>query len=76
MLGDMFTPFAFPFEIDSRQCYVQFGDRVMPETIIGQSSESGNLVQAGCQGLVTGVEYNGTRPVITIFVMPDQLPWL
>ena len=71
MQSDIIAPFAIPFEIDA-SCYsVRIGDRVSPKTIIGEDFATGDVVQAGCYGQVTGVAYSGGSPILTIFVQPD-----
>jgi len=71
MPSDLISPFAIPFEVDASRYSVRIGDRVSPQTIIGEDFATGNMVQAGCHGRVIGVAYSGGSPILTIFVQPD-----
>jgi hypothetical protein len=74
MQNDQVAPFAIPFEIDANCHSVRIGDRVSPQTVIGEDFETGDVIQAGCYGQVTGMAYSGGSPVLTIFVQPDATP--
>lgn len=72
MIGNLITinPVALTIAFD--RCNVRLGDFVTPRTVVGSAVKGDELVQAGCYGTVTGVQFRGGSPQMTIIVQPES----
>jgi hypothetical protein len=71
MIGNLVSPSPVPISVAFDRCNVQLGDFVTPRTVIGSDFKSGNLVQAGCNGVITAVRFSGGSPEMIVFIQPE-----
>ena len=58
------------FKIDASRCDLRIGDRVTPETKVGEDFETGETVKAGCHGEVEGINFIADDHALVIGIRP------
>lgn len=56
------------FKIDASRCALQVGDHVTAEQIIGEDADTGELLQAGCDGQVEAISFSGADHCLLVLV--------
>jgi hypothetical protein len=58
------------FKIDASRCDLRVGDRVTPETTVGEDFETGEIVKAGRHGQVEAISFSGDDHALIVVISP------
>ncbi|MBC8446953.1 MAG: YibE/F family protein [Chloroflexi bacterium] len=73
MTQDRISPDPILFKIGASRCDLRVGDRVTPETTVGEDFETGETVKAGCHGRVEGISFIADDHALVVVIRPaDQ----
>lgn len=62
------------FKIKGNGCDFRIGDRVTPETRVGEYLETGEMMKAGCHGRVTGIGFDEDDRAWLVVIRPILRP--
>ncbi len=66
--------FHTKFEIQADHCYLQVGDTLIPDTVMGLDPETGATLYADCYGKVTSIDITPHEPTVQIHAKIWELP--
>lgn len=60
------------FRVAASRCDLRAGDRVEPQTAVGQDPASGGIAYAAVYGQVEGVHFVGANHTLVVVIQPDD----